>query len=496
MLKEHKKMYKAGKKWMVMALTSFAVMGSFADVAGNTVPSFMQTMTASADPNGTGSTVNSPAVDLPIAGGTVHFDSIEAAHVGKMMNLPQENAVMTAPDGETFDFQVRNVFVYLDDDGNLYAQMFGAGESHFYFTIHGFQWAPGNEFPSVDLRWNNSDGLGHNHDWGDRELPFTKLANGDYFKDWGLASTSYYTDAVCEIRWSSVLNHKYQNDYGDYKAPYIRFSTDAKRTADIAQHKQDITGSQDAKDLRLPDLDDAVAKAKAKIDQNDGLTNQQKTDLKKKIDTAYNNAQDNVHKDFRASNVNSDVDGGVNTIDDLGNTPGVDIPGARKTAINDLTDEATKIKQKISDDNGLTSDQKKQEDGLVDTDLTTYTNKINADKKADDINNDESAGITKIDGDYTAGNLDALKAAKKSALDQTAQTVINKINADNTLTSTEKTNQVNQVTADKNAAETKIDNDTTADQVVSDANVDLSSDYKPGDSLDKQKGGCEGESGR
>ncbi|MCO0832152.1 KxYKxGKxW signal peptide domain-containing protein [Fructobacillus sp. W13] len=124
MLKEHKKMYKAGKNWLIMGITSFAVVGAVSQLDNMGIKSAKAVMpnqskqVASADQRD----FNTKPYVGYIMGNEIDFDSYEDAIVGRYMDIPVTHLLDS--DNHYLNMGFQNVYVHLDPDtGMLYASI-------------------------------------------------------------------------------------------------------------------------------------------------------------------------------------------------------------------------------------------------------------------------------------------------------------------------------------------------------------------------------------
>ncbi|WP_447384694.1 DUF1542 domain-containing protein, partial [Streptococcus pneumoniae] len=101
----------------------------------------------------------------------------------------------------------------------------------------------------------------------------------------------------------------------------------------------------------------------------------------------------------------------------------------------------------INADTSLTSTEKEQKVKDLEAKLAEEKAKIDSAADADKVAEAKTAGETAIAGVHTNGDLEALKKAAKADLDKAAETEKAEINADTSLTSTEKEQKVKDLEA-------------------------------------------------
>ena len=123
-------------------------------------------------------------------------------------------------------------------------------------------------------------------------------------------------------------------------------------------------------------------------------------------------------------------------------------------------------KNEINADNSLTSAEKADKVKAVEAKKTEEEAKIAAAENADKVAEAKTAGEEAVKAVHNNGDLEAVKTAAKAALAQAVEAEKNEINADNSLTSTEKADKVKAVEAKKTEEEAKIAAAENADKVA------------------------------
>ncbi|MCK8626509.1 DUF1542 domain-containing protein [Apilactobacillus kunkeei] len=287
--------------------------------------------------------------------------------------------------------------------------------------------------------------------------------------------------------------------------------------ADVVSGKQAIDNSSDA---------DSINKAIG--DTNDKINGEhvsgkplsdQKTNAKSQLDAyaeSIKNAIDNdatltqSEKDAQKDKVDDDVKAGKQGIDNANDAdsinklvsdtndkvknehqPGTSVADQKTNAKKQLDDQADKVKKDIQNDPTLTQTEKNNQMAKVDSDVTAGKQAIDNSSDADSINKAVSDANDKVSADHVSGtSLDNQKTAANAKLDAEANKTKAAIDADNTLTSAEKTTQKAKVDSDVANGKQNIEKATDADSInklVNDTNEQVDAQHVPGQSLDAQK---------
>ncbi|KOY79729.1 DUF1542 domain-containing protein [Apilactobacillus kunkeei] len=241
----------------------------------------------------------------------------------------------------------------------------------------------------------------------------------------------------------------------------------------------------------LNQLDAQVAKVKQDIANDATLTQAQKDAQTAKVDAAAAAGKQAIQNATDADSINKALSDNSGKIANE-HQPGSSVNNQKNSNNTNLDAEATKVKNQIDDDVSLTGKEKDQQKSNVESVKAAAEDKINAATNADGIKSAYDQGIKDIDAQYVPGktSLPDQKANAKAQLDAQASKIKQDIANDSTLTQIEKNEQSAMVDADKDSAETAIDNAKDADavnQAISDGNQKITSDYKPGKSIDEQK---------
>ncbi|MCK8628349.1 DUF1542 domain-containing protein [Apilactobacillus kunkeei] len=237
-------------------------------------------------------------------------------------------------------------------------------------------------------------------------------------------------------------------------------------------------------------LDDQADKVKNDIQNDPTLTQTEKNNQMAKVDsdvTAGKQAIDNSSDADSINKVVSDANDKVSA----DHVSGTSLDNQKTAANAKLDAEANKTKAAIDADNTLTSAEKTTQKAKVDSDVANGKQNIEKATDADSINKLVNDTKEQVDAQHVPGqSLDAQKQAAKQVAEDKAKQTKAAIDADNTLTSAEKTAQKNKVDSENATAQDKIDSATNADDInsLSDRMIgDISQSYVPGTSLDAQK---------
>lgn len=170
---------------------------------------------------------------------------------------------------------------------------------------------------------------------------------------------------------------------------------------------------------------------------------------------------------------------------------GVAIDDQKAAQKTQLTAQAKQVEQAIKDTPSLTTAEKSTQLNAVAKALTTGLNNIDAATTADQINAATATGKTNIAAAYQAGiPLNTQKDNKKNQLNDTVTQAGQTIQADVTLTSAEKQQQIDKVARAAKTAIAAIDTAKTADAIntaFDNGKVDIGNVHQPGTPLADQK---------
>ncbi|QVI34487.1 DUF1542 domain-containing protein [Lacticaseibacillus chiayiensis] len=206
--------------------------------------------------------------------------------------------------------------------------------------------------------------------------------------------------------------------------------------------------------------------------------------------TALTNANTVVDAATDADHVDSAFNDGIIAIDKA-HVPGATLDAQRQAKKDALDTAAATVKQAIQDDATLTSAEKKIQTDAVDKALTDGKAAIDKAMNADDINTAADTALTNINSAHKPGpSLADQRTQQKQALQTKHDQVVNEINLDPTLTSTEKNDQIkkaDQALTDGNKA---IDDAVTADAIIDAATIGqqaIEKAHETGTPIDDQK---------
>ncbi|MBV0915294.1 DUF1542 domain-containing protein [Apilactobacillus sp. HBW1] len=301
----------------------------------------------------------------------------------------------------------------------------------------------------------------------------------------------------------------------------------AKVDADVASGKQAINNATDADSINkalsdankdidgahvpgtpLSDqkktakykLDEQAAKIKKDIDDDNTLTNDEKSAQKAKVDDDVKSGKDAIENSADADSINGlvkEYNGGNSDNEDKGKIASEHVPSKvslqdqKSNAKNQLDDQATKVKNDIANDVTLTKAEKDAQTAQVEADKTAAEKAIDNASDAEGVKEATDNGNKNISSDHNSGkSVDDQKSDAKKQLEAQATKVKKDIQNDVTLTQAQRDAQIAKVDANKFAAENAVDAATDADSInkaIADGNNKITSDHVKGTSVDTQK---------
>ena len=232
-------------------------------------------------------------------------------------------------------------------------------------------------------------------------------------------------------------------------------ATEAGKKAIDAVHQTEL---DKAKEKAKADLTEAANKEKAEIEADKNLTEQQKADKKAEVDKVKKEQEANIDKAQTTDEVEKATEAGKKAIDAVHQT---ELDKAKEKAKADLTEAAAKEKAEIDADKNLTDQQKTDKKTEVD----------NA-KKAAEANIDKATTPEEV-AKATEDGKKAIDAVHQITPDQAkadltdaANTEKGEIGGDATLTDKEKEDLKAKVDEVKKAAEDKINNAKTPEEIA------------------------------
>ena len=232
-------------------------------------------------------------------------------------------------------------------------------------------------------------------------------------------------------------------------------NTEGPTSPGISADQSDI---DKAKDKAKADLTEAANKEKAEIDADKNLTDKEKADKKAEVDKVKKEQEANIDKAQTTDEVEKATEEGKKVIDAVHQT---ELDKAKEKAKADLTEAAAKEKAEIDADKNLTDQQKTDKKTEVD----------NA-KKAAEANIDKATTPEEV-AKATEDGKKAIDAVHQITPDQAkadltdaANTEKGEIGGDATLTDKEKGDLKAKVDEVKKAAEDKINNAKTPEEIA------------------------------
>ncbi|KPN84107.1 hypothetical protein RZ78_03880 [Apilactobacillus kunkeei] len=259
----------------------------------------------------------------------------------------------------------------------------------------------------------------------------------------------------------------------------------------ISNDHQSGTSVDTQKDNAKAQLDAEATKVKSDIDADNSLTSDEKDVQKAKVDADVKAGKEAIDNATEADNINKAVSD-TNAQVDKEHVPGTPVDSQKSVAKKQLEDQATKIKQDITNDATLTQAEKEAQIAKVEADKTAGEKAIDDAKNADTINQALVDSNNSIVSDHVPGkSLTDQKDAAKKQLDAEADKTKATIDADKTLTSAEKAQQKANVDAKNKAAQDNVDAQTNADNInamTAQGVEEIDAQYVPGKvSLSDQK---------
>ncbi|TMT02713.1 DUF1542 domain-containing protein [Apilactobacillus kunkeei] len=258
----------------------------------------------------------------------------------------------------------------------------------------------------------------------------------------------------------------------------------------VKNEHQPGTSVDDQKTNAKKQLDDQADKVKKDIQNDPTLTQTEKNNQMAKVDSDVTAGKQTIDNSSDADSINKVVSDANDKVS-ADHVSGTSLDNQKTAANAKLDAEANSTKAAIDADNTLTSAEKTTQKAKVDSDVANGKQNIEKATDADSINKLVNDTNEQVDAQHVPGqSLDAQKQAAKQVAEDKAKQTKAAIDADNTLTSAEKTAQKNKVDSENATAQDKIDAATDADDINSLSDrmiVDISQSYVPGTSLDAQK---------
>ena len=246
------------------------------------------------------------------------------------------------------------------------------------------------------------------------------------------------------------------------------------------------TAVSDQQSARKKALDEEAAKVKQAILDDPTLTTAEKQQQTADVDKALKDGKAAIDAATNADAINKAFETGKINIDNA-HQPGKTIDEQKAAQKQSLNEEAAKVKQDIQNDPTLTAAEKKQQTENVDKALKDGTAAIDAATTADEANQAFATGKINIDNAHQPGTkLDEQKAAQKQSLADEATKVKKEIQADPTLTTTEKQQQSENVDKALVDGQKAIDQAQDADSVntaFATGKTNIDAQHQPGKSL-------------
>ncbi|TMR70083.1 DUF1542 domain-containing protein, partial [Streptococcus pseudopneumoniae] len=242
----------------------------------------------------------------------------------------------------------------------------------------------------------------------------------------------------------------------------IKKAKDAKNQDGVDQAQADALSEVTAinpvgKDKATKAIEDKLKEKEAEIDKNDKLSPAEKDKAKEAAKKAAEDAKQAITNANSQGEVTKSQDEGTKAIDDVN-------PIGTENAVNAIAEAAAVKMAEIEDDETLSEDEK----NVAKEEVAEAVRKAGeAIRKAKDAKNQDGVDQAKIEviSEVTAIN-PVGKDKAKADLDKAAETEKAEINADTSLTSTEKEQKVKDLEAKLAEEKAKIDSAADADKVA------------------------------
>ena len=229
-----------------------------------------------------------------------------------------------------------------------------------------------------------------------------------------------------------------------------------------------------AKEKAKADLTEAANKEKEEIEADKNLTDQQKADKKAEVDKVKKAQEEKIDKAKTPEEVAKATEEGKKAIDEVHQT---ELDKAKEKAKADLTEAANKEKEEIEADKNLTDQQKADKKAEVDKVKKAQEEKIDKAKTPEEVAKATEEGKKAIDEVHQI-TPDQAKADLTDAANKEKE----EINGDTTLTDKEKEDLKAKVDEAKKAAEDKINNAKTPEEIAKateEGKKEIADVYKP-----------------
>lgn len=240
----------------------------------------------------------------------------------------------------------------------------------------------------------------------------------------------------------------------------------------------------------INDLSTVRDNIKSAIDKDQTLTSTEKQNQKNEVDSAYEKAKSAIQQQTNADDLNSNKILEVQNISSPRRS-GSSITDRSDTANKELENAAEATKQKINVDKTLTAQAKELQLAEVNQTLVSAKAAVKNVDTADEVDNEKNKGINSIQSKHKPNDLQSQKDAAKAELGKVAQETRSSIDADKTLSSSEREIQRRAVNGAEEDAYKAVDAAQNADDVVkalNDGKTDITAQYDEGKSIsDRQK---------
>ena len=248
------------------------------------------------------------------------------------------------------------------------------------------------------------------------------------------------------------------DEKGNVTVTYPDTSTNKLEAAKTVEPKTKAEKAKEAKD----ELEKVAEKEKEDIKADNSLSDSEKGELNKKVEKAKNDAIDNIDAKTTVKDIEDAKQKGEQAIKAVHQS---ELDKKKAEAKKELETAAEAEKKEIESDLTLDPDTKVQKKKEVDKVKETAEKAVEAADTSDEVTNATTEGKENIAAVHTV-DIDKVKEKAKADLTEAANAEKAEINADNGLTTFEKTELENKVDKVKGEHEGKINTETTAEGIA------------------------------
>ncbi|MBS9337549.1 DUF1542 domain-containing protein [Fructobacillus parabroussonetiae] len=462
LIKEHYKMYKAGKQWFFAAVASFAIMAAIGSGAATSIyhdvfhlAPITEMLSVNADDstdNGTNPARFNNGYQTYSDPSAITFANKREATVGKWVNIgPVNQFVTNDAKSQWVNFGIVQAYARADSNGNPYitiaigttqlaGQSMGTRNSFYGYASNGSTKTFQYQYP-LEKQW--------------AYIPTTDL------------DTSYNQVGI-QFTANSNMPGSDGNPHSQLMTAKVQTKTTDSLNGDINNGQEKVKAAQDETTKMMDLLKAEQTKIDNAIDSDPTLTTAEKTTQKALIPPMLTEAQGKMDYEIDTATIDSIEQSYIPKIDGA-HTAGVDLDKQKAAAQKIVDDKANAQIAAIKANNDMTDAEqaaalKKVTDAqsTMDTNITNATNADGVNSSRDDATQN---GI--IDNaNKAAETLEQRQAEAKAKLEADKKAAESELDGDPTLTSGEKTNRKNAIDEAVTKAEGTIASATKAQQVV------------------------------